>query len=163
MISWLERKIYSWGIAKQRKELETWLNLLISMNSDEIGALVAGATHMRHGLEKTYHVNLLDPIVTSTVEPDLIFKLHGLIKEYQSRGDNASAASVMVWLHTLRCGTSLELRQLGRSLWRELERGFQFVDASAQNIYNLSGMLLETSGYNQFPVGLEPEITNLKS
>jgi hypothetical protein len=30
----------------------------------------------------------------------------------------------MVWLHTLRCLTTPELRDLGRQMWQELERGF---------------------------------------
>lgn len=157
MLTWLERKFFSWSVDKQKKELETWLGMLRAMNSDEIGAVVAIATHIRHGLEKTYLVNLLDPVVTASLSPNLVFTLHKWIKEYQSRGDRSSAAGVMVWLHTIRCGTSLELRQHGRELWRELQRGFPFAVASAQGIYSISGVMLNTQGSGSVPTGLEPE------
>lgn len=157
MLTWLERKVFSWSIDRQKKELETWLGMLRAMNSDELGAVVATATHMRHGLENKYHVNLLDPIVTASLSPNLVFTLHGLIKEYQSRGDGSSAAAVMVWLHTLRCGISLELRQHGRDLWRELRRGFPFTVAAAQGIYAISGVKLNTERSESIPTGLEPE------
>jgi hypothetical protein len=70
-MGWLERKFYNWGIGAQKREIDPWLDNLRSVNGDEVGALLAVATHIRHGLELRLGVDLLDPILTHTAKPDL--------------------------------------------------------------------------------------------
>jgi hypothetical protein len=157
MLNWFHNKLVSWGSKQQRTEIETWLQMLRAMNSDEIGMLMAGATHFRHILENTYHVNLLEPFEANSIDPELSSKLRKLIQEYQSNGDNTSAACVMVWLHSLRCSALLDVRPLGRELWQELRRGFPFVDDAANSMLRTTRQLLNTDGFDSIPVGLEPE------
>jgi hypothetical protein len=158
MFNWLQNMLISWGTKTAKKELETWLKMLRAMNSDEIGMLVAGSTHIRHTLEIIYQVNMLDPFTSNSADPALSSKLRGLIQKYQSEGDLSSAAYVMVWLHTLRCCGLIDLRPLGRDLWRELRRGFPFVGAAAHEVYASTSKTLNIDGYDVIPEGLEPEI-----
>ncbi len=59
----------------------------------------------------------------------------------------------MIWLHTMRGATSLELRGLAREMWSEFARGFPHVDASALSLQNLGGQPLNTVGATEFPNG----------
>ena len=63
----------------------------------------------------------------------------------------------MVWVHTLRALDRPELRSLGRSMWRELARGFPYVEEVAGDAYGIFGMHFETRGFGKFPTGLTPE------
>jgi hypothetical protein len=157
-MGWLERKFYNWGIGAQKREIDPWLDNLRSVNGDEVGALLAVATHIRHGLELRLGVDLLDPILTHTAKPDLIFELHRIVKHCQSTGQQSDAAGVMVWLFTLRCGAALELRQRGRELWKELQRGYPHVKEAADSLGALSGKTINIDGFDRVPIGLEPSV-----
>jgi hypothetical protein len=157
-MGWLERKFYNWGIGAQKREIDPWLDNLRSVNGDEVGTLLAVATHIRHGLELRLGVDLLDPILTHTAKPDLIFELHRIVKHCQSTGQQSDAAGVMVWLFTLRCGAALELRQRGRELWKELQRGYPHVKEAADSLGALSGKTINIDGFDRIPIGLEPSV-----
>jgi hypothetical protein len=157
-MGWLERKFYNWGIGAQKREIDPWLDNLRSVNGDEVGTLLAVATHIRHGLELRLGVDLLDPILTHTAKPDLIFELHRIVKHCQSTGQQSDAAGVMVWLFTLRCGAALELRQRGRELWKELQRGYPHVKEAADSLGALSGKTINIDGFDRVPIGLEPSV-----
>lgn len=156
---WLSNKLVNWGVAVQRREIKSWLRNLRSLNSDDLGMIVTIATHVRHKIELKYHVDLLDPIVTYARDPDIELVVHQMIKAFQSSGMPESAAGAMVWLHTLRCGAALELRPLGRELWRELRRGFPFIEQSAAGLELLSDQQIIITDATRIPFGLEPDRT----
>lgn len=147
--------LISLGTKTAKNELETWLKMLRTMDSDTLGMLVAGSTHIRHSLEMVYKTNMLDPFTANSADPNLSSKLRELIQKYQSEGDLSSAASVMVWLHTLRCCGLIELRPQGRELWRELRRGFPFVGAAAHEVYAATSKRPNIDGYDVIPKGFE--------
>lgn len=63
----------------------------------------------------------------------------------------------MVWLHTFRSAARLELRSLGREMWKELERGFPYIEESAMLFWELTGRKLDIDGATSFPIGLTPD------
>jgi hypothetical protein len=80
------------------------------------------------------------------------------VKHCQSTGQQSDAAGVMVWLFTLRCGAALELRQRGRELWKELQRGYPHVKEAADSLGALSGKTINIDGFDRVPIGLEPSV-----
>lgn len=156
-MNWLEKKIFNWGISAQQKEFDRWYDALSAMSGSELGMLLAVATNTRHVLEQRYGVNLLDPMMLETVDPNFVFTLHGIIKELQRSGDTAEAAGVMVWLFTVRCSSAAEMRSRGRLLWKTLQRGFPHVDDQAAEMAMLGARYPNTDGFDIFPSGLEPE------
>lgn len=120
--------------------------------------LLAVATHIRHGLEERLGVDLLDPILTVNSSPDLIFELHRIVKHCQSANQQSDAAGVMVWLFRLPCGAAMELRQRGRNLWKELQRGYPHVAEAADSLRVLTGKTIRIKGFDRVPIGLEPSV-----
>lgn len=156
-MGWLANKFSSWAVKTQKAELEAFINNLKGLDSHEISSIVALATDGRHKLEEMYGWDFLDPVLLEASDPYVTMKINQLIRQMQKQGDTVDAAALMVWLHTLRSATTLELRMLGRELWRQLERGFATCVDTAADMSEVIGTPLNTEGYNQFPAGLTPD------
>lgn len=157
MFGWLKKKALDSLIETQKREMTAWIDNLSQMNSEEVALIVCVVTHIRHQIETIRPIKLLDPIVTYGADPQAIMWMHGLIKGMQQDGRPTDAAGVMVWLFTLRAGGNLALRGLGRRLWRELARGMPKAKDAETNYWILTKQLLNIEGYDQIPIGLEPE------
>jgi len=138
--------------------MDEWIKYVEAMNGDEVSAIVSVATHLRHGIYEQYGVDLLNPAAEDIIHPNFIFEMHGLIKQFQSRKAGSDAAGLAVWLFTWRALTVLEHRSMGRRLWRELRRGFPYVEETADNLFLLTGKRLNIEGYDDILAGLEPEL-----
>lgn len=152
------KMIEKWAVGKQEQELHAFAEQLQSVNGDELGLVVAMATHLRHNLERESGVSLLFPVVASAQKPDLTVVLNRLIRDFQRQGGQPLAAGVMVWLHTLRAMSvvaSPKLRNLGRKMWDELERGFDHVQWAKLTAIQMTGDVLNVDGSATRPDGLE--------
>lgn len=156
MLGWLRRKVVDAATVTQTREMTAWIDNLSQMNSAEVAALLGMATHQRKWIEAERGVDLLDPIVTYAAEPSLLMFFHGVIQSCQKTNRPMEAAGVMVWLFTLRAAANLQLRGLGRRLWRELARGIPGVEDAAIGHFHLTGVLLEIDDAERIPIGLEP-------
>jgi hypothetical protein len=154
-MGWLMNKINSWSSDKQHEEMAHFVDMLRAMDGPELGHVVAIATHMRHALELEGH-NVLDPIIYTGQNVGFPLFLSRTIAEAQKQGRTQDAAALMVWLHTARAGVRLELRNLAREMWRQLERGFPHVNESTLGFERTVGSPLNTQGATQFPSGLTP-------
>lgn len=156
---WRSRNIFDrWAMNTQRKELSAFVDNLRAMDSQELGALLAIATDARHSLEAKGHM-ILDPIVYFSMNPGFLMYLSHWIIQLQKEGKPMAAAALAIWLHTMRAGARLELRQLGRDMWRELTRGFPSVAESAADLESLLGRHFNTEDASVYPKGLTPEPT----
>ncbi|MDG9785306.1 hypothetical protein [Metapseudomonas otitidis] len=140
----------------QKRELRKFVDQLASMDGSEIGLIVAVATHHRHAWEDE-GVQLLDPINYVPKDPTVTVRIVRAIQGYQKSKEMIDAAGLMVWLHTMRVGARIELRQLAREMWRHLERGFPHTNAAAIEILNITGRMPRVGGYETFPSGLTPD------
>lgn len=140
-MNWFTNKIDKWAVNKQREELSTFVDMLKAMDSDELGLVVAGATHARHGMKGLGH-DVMNPIQYLTVNPTFPLTLSHLVRDYQKAGKPQEAAAIMIWLHTFRGANSLEVRGLARNMWRELERGFAYAESAAATCAMLGGPTL---------------------
>ena len=154
-MGWLSNKVGQWAGGRQQEEMQTFIAMLRTMDSTEIGLVVAGATHMRHGLESSGH-NVMDPIVYTSQNPTFAIFLSRTIAECQKQGRTHDAAGLMVWLHTMRAGIRIELRGLAREMWGQLSRGFPHVETSSIGIRGLSGGALNIQGATEYPAGFTP-------
>lgn len=151
-----EHLFLGWALRRQRAEVSAFIANLRAMDGEEIGALVVLATDARHNLEALGH-QVSDPIVYFSRNPAFISTLNSSIRELQKLGKLQEAAALMVWLHTMRAGARLELRQLGRDLWREMARGFPYVGTSVAEVELLLGRKLQVGDALSFPKGLTPD------
>lgn len=145
-----------WAVGAQKKELQSFVSALSAMDGQEVGFVLAIATHQRNQME-TSGFRLMDPIIDYPMDPSVTFRLLRIIKEYQRAGQPSDAAGTMVWLHTMRVGAQHELRPLAREMWRQLERGMPHVMRAAAEIYALTHNFPDTTGSDRFPSGLTPD------
>lgn len=150
---------HNWALGKQKKELADFVSNMESMDARELGTIVAITSHVRHILEDEGH-NVLNPFIYSNEKPEFPFNLSTMIRHLQKNNQMLEAAGTMVWLHTARAGIRLELRKDARRMWKELERGFPYIEDGVNDIYQVSGIVVPTDGYNSFPIGLTPEPKN---
>lgn len=156
-MGWLTRTIDTWASNKQREEMTHFVSLLKGMDGSEIGAVLAVATHVRHQLEAQGH-HPMDPVAYTAINPEfplLLSRTAIAIQKQQNRGQDAAA--FMVWLHTARAAVRLELRGIGRELWRELSRGFPHVEEGARSFEHLLGVRPNIQNANEFPLGFTPD------
>jgi hypothetical protein len=156
-VGWISRKIEKWAIKTQRRELESFVSNLRAIDGGEIGMVLAIATDKRHRLSEILGWNLLEPILVQISDITAAMTVNKLIREAQKAGDPVSASGLMVWLHTLRAANTLELRQLGRDMWGQLERGFPHCEDGQAGMLAVAGQYLNIDGYDQFPSGLSPK------
>ena len=154
-MGWLLNKANQWATRTQLAELDAFVGMLRSMDSAELGHVVAIATHWRHGLEDMGH-NLMDPIIYAEQNPGFAAFLSASVANAQKADRRQDAAALLVWLHTTRAGRRLELRGLGREMWGELARGFPFVEDGAAGMHDLAGVTLRILDARQFPEGFTP-------
>mgnify|MGYP001614024996 CR=1 FL=1 len=155
-MGWLNRKLDKWASDSQRKEMADFIDRLRTMDGTDLGLVVAMATTFRHQLEAKGH-NPMDPILYTRQNPDFCYLLSSTAVTFQKEGKPQDAAALMVWVHTARAGLRLELRSLGRELWKQLERGFPYVEETALPFRIITGTELNIEGATDFPIGLTPE------
>jgi len=155
-MDWFTRKVDKWASDKQRTEMADFVARLRAMDGVEIGNVVAVATHFRHSLEDDGH-NPMDPIAYVAVNPGFPLFLSATASRLEKLQKKQEAAAFMIWTHTARAGARLELRGLGREMWRELSRGFPHVKKGAQDFRSLTGIHLNIADAEQFPFGLAPD------
>ncbi|MBW7911062.1 MAG: hypothetical protein H3C49_07290 [Alphaproteobacteria bacterium] len=153
MKKWLEKKF----INIQKNELQTFIDMLRGGNNSEVAMTIAISTHLRNSLPN-YSSKLLNPIQLIMDEPYIALDIGKLIKAEQKAKNPAFAAGWMVWLHTVRSCDDIHLRHLGKSMWKELERGQQFITDHYEYQDSLLLMNLDIDDYECFPEGLNPNI-----
>ncbi len=88
------------------------------------------------------------------MDPLICMRLNREIHLLQRSRQFPGPAAVTVWLQSLRAMQVLRLRSHGRVLWRQLSRGFPYVENYAQNYALASGVSFEIADYDQIPDGL---------
>jgi hypothetical protein len=124
---WLRRRFEHNAARSGRVGLERFVASLRSQPENEIAMLVVVAAAIRVRLRDAGH--LPDDVLQATSmheyeQATVRQRVSRLVRKYQTHSEYIDAAGAMVWLHTLRSLTTPELRDLGRQMWQELQRGF---------------------------------------
>jgi len=141
-----------------RKEFENFLLQVRNMADADVGMLLAMAINQRNTLEELGY-NVSDPIIYYHQNPNICLFLNGIIRDFQKKREPQDAAATMVWLFTMRAAASLELRQLGKELWKELERGIPYIFESKETVEIITGEELIIEGFLEIPIGMEERET----
>jgi hypothetical protein len=154
IMGWLAQKVMKWSIQKQENELKEFLQKVSAADSSELGLPVLMATVYRHIFRRQTGLDLLRPAEVLVADHLICWRLSREVERLQSKKEFISATPVIIWVHSLRAMGELQLRPLGRELWRELKRGFPYVlDASHEPAFSsLTSDDLE--GYECVPDGL---------
>lgn len=156
-VGWFSRKIYDWGVSKQSEEIGAFVKRLSVIDGGELGMVVALATDRRHAFRDAYGIDLSYPSLALGMDRNIAITLGGLIRDSQKQKNYPMAAAFMVWIHTIRACTAIDLRGAGRGMWRQLERGFPYAVDARWNYFDVTGDLLNIEGFDQFPEGLTPD------
>lgn len=155
---WLSSKVGQWAVAAQRRELEEFVARLKALDGHELGLILAMATHQRHVFLSAKGWQLIYPAALVDQPQNVPMQLAEIIKTLQGQGRPDIAAGVMVWLHTVRALQSPDLKQFGREMWGQLERGTPFCEEAAAIFSKMpGGSEILTVGFDPFPEGLSPK------
>ncbi|MBZ9859729.1 hypothetical protein [Mesorhizobium sp. CA12] len=155
-MGWLSGKVQKWATNTQARELQEFVSRLRAIDSEELGMILATATHHRHHAAERFKWDLMEPGLAEMANPTLTLQIGQIIKTLQKDGRPELAAGYFVWLHTVRAANNPDLRQLGRDMWRELERGMPEVQSAAWGWAGLTGVVLDIRDFERFPAGLTP-------
>ncbi len=141
---------------RMKKEIKDYIVLLKSADDEEVGlALVLTSNYAQKYLKDT-GIDLYEPAVAVQLNPYITFEFSTKIEKYQSEGDNISAAPLLAWGHTLRAITNHQVRDLGREMWGELQRGLPYIDEKIEAVEIVFGEVADISRAKDIPVGLTP-------
>jgi hypothetical protein len=155
--NWLKRKIQLASVRGAREDLERFNASLRGATDAEIGMVVGIATIIRLRLTISGRVPK-DAFTLPTPgdgSAELQLYLSGMVREFQKIGQPSDAAGTMVWLHSMRALAFPEVRELGRHMWKELQRGFPYVADALSSIEALTGKQLPAGVY--MPCKFVPE------
>ena len=127
---WFKRKLYNIGYKAGYKDFERILLILRGFSKYEIAVLLINATLIRLRLEVTgvLPAGILDLKLPEVTHDYCLISLNLVVKQLQKDNELEDAAAAMIWLHSLRAQTYIELRIMGREMWKELSRGFELVE-----------------------------------
>jgi hypothetical protein len=142
----------SWANKTQLKEIQTFIDGLRAVDSEELGLVVAQAAHWRSKIEAE-GIPISDPIAVHGADPTVVLSLIRIVQQMQRQNRQHEAPGLMVWVHSLRAGNSFELRNKAREMWSQLARGFPHAVEAA----GMHGMLfdehLNIENYDEFSRG----------
>jgi hypothetical protein len=156
MFNWLLKKVQTFSVGIQQTEVEGWLKRLRASDPNELGMLLAMATHMRHQLEKEFQIGLLYPHLVVLERPAVSVDLSKLISELQRQKNPVAASGIFPWLFTLRACFNIELRPPTREMWQLLAMGEPYIFDAKNNFRFISGNELDTHEYYLYPDGFQP-------
>lgn len=162
MIGWLKKKALAASSKVQENEIRAQTQMFKGMSDDEIGFIVAGSTilrlnYMSEGIIPPEALDL--SLERDDFKMDMVpVKLGNLIREFQNMGQPTDAAFTMIWLHSTRSLSNLDIRVFGREMWAEISRGFPYAREKLVEIEKMSTKTHEISDEDLefIPIGLEP-------
>jgi hypothetical protein len=156
MFKWLQKKAHSSFVGVQEREMRAWINNLAALDSSEVAGILVMAMHFRNTLLGNGGPDLLFPFVAIKNDPMIAIKLNKQLQELQNENLFSVASGAIVWLFTIRAAFEPELRDLGRQLWTQLERGFPSANDAVIGFHELTGVTLDVIDIGCFPDGFTP-------
>jgi hypothetical protein len=141
LVRWLaQRREYRISLAA-RHHLEEFLVRLRGLGADERGIVAAQTAHYLRHFQSSY-IDLLYPSLALRYWPNIESQISAAIVEMQKNGREALVPGLMVWTHTLRAQSRIELLLQAKEMWRIVESGFDRAVIEAATFELLTGQLL---------------------
>jgi hypothetical protein len=154
MLKWISRRLDLAAARSARGEIEYFIEKVDGANPEELGVIVAMATHYRNGLAKR-DIDLLRPAEVAKTYPLIVHKIGKLVVS-AGRRDPLHGFGWVVWLHTMRAANMPEIHPHGRQLWLGLAQGFPHVESQAGDLSLVLNHQLDIVGYDSVPQGFGP-------
>ena len=156
MFKWLKKTTQTAFINIQDREMRDWIGQLRSQDSNEVAAILVMAMHFRNTLLRNGGVDLMFPHLALSTDPMLAVRLNQQLQELQREKLFTVASGAIVWLFTVRAAIEPALRDLGRQLWGQLERGFPKADEAVDGLFRITGLMADITDIGRFPDGFTP-------
>lgn len=159
ILKWLQKKSQLSYINAAKIDLNRFLDLLKSFNDIEISKIVAAATIAKIELNKLGKLNnnVFSISCDMVTQSQTLLFFSQLLKDLEDNKRFFGAFGMTVWIHTLRSFLYPELRLFGCQMWKELVKGFPFVEQTLIKIEreNMPVPKEAYTEYNFIPIDLE--------
>lgn len=152
MFGWLKRRAQMKFARMMIDDIERFNAGLRGISDEEMGAILAQTYHWMGVLENEYNCDLEHPDLFAATRPEAAITVNHMIRQIQKR-NQALAPGLMVWLHSLRASSVPEVREHGRAMWKELQRGEAHLRSGADS-FGVFGMPLDISARGRWPTNL---------
>lgn len=143
----------------QQRQIDEYLRHLRDSPSEGIGMVLAMSAHMRNRYLVDRGVDFLRPKNVTATDPRLVVTLVDVAKDFQRKGTIGlcNAAALMIWCHTLRATLNPRLTPKVLEMWRELARGFPYIEDGLVDIHQMTGEFVDLRDAGRFPSEFVPE------
>ena len=166
MFGWVKKRAIEAFTDAMRNDIERFTAGLKGAGDKELSTMLVIANIMRLRLIESgtippaaLDLNILrDDALAHQCDMSSV-ALVSLIKEFQKMGQPSDATGAMIWLHSVRALNVPEIRILGREMWKQLERGFPYVEDALLDMQELIGEQVPHiigAELTFIPRGLEP-------
>lgn len=139
-------------VAERQQQMEAFVKTLRERKDEDMGYTLLLVTHVRHKVKEMGYDMLLTNMQYD-LNQQTCARLGELIQEYKAGNQPPLMYASMVWVYTMNAATSMDMRSLGRQMWRELRRGVPHVEKNIERATKLLDEEPETAGYDQWPHG----------
>ena len=148
-------KAKNYSTNRMKNEIQDFITLLRAADDEEVAlALVAAVDFRNHFLAET-KIDLFEPRVALIADDTLTIKFSRQIEDSQAEG-GILTAPLLVWAHTLRAIQNPMVREQGREMWAELQRGLENADDKIDSLEFFIGRKADLTGLGEVPDGLTP-------
>lgn len=140
------------ALAERQQQMEAFVKTIRERNDSDMGFVLLLVTHVRHQVKGEGYDMLLTNMQYE-LNQQTCAKLGQLMQEYQARQQQPLVYASMVWLYTMNAATAMDMRSLGRQLWRELRRGAPHVKTHIERTTTLLGQEPDYADFDKWPHG----------
>ena len=139
-------------VAERQQQMEMFVKSIRERSDADLGYTLLLATHVRHEI-KGMGYDMLMTNMQYELNQQTCARLSQLIQEYKGKQLPPMLYACMIWVYTMNAATSMDLRSLGRQMWRELRRGEPHVTEGVARATAMLGEEPNYSDYNKWPQG----------
>jgi hypothetical protein len=147
-----------------RKAVQDYINGLKQMTDEDLGVILAVSTIIRINMEEEGYLPkglYSDQSLPSTNELGRYqMDLNKLVRDFNKMRQHTDAVGALLISYSLRCLNVAEVRDLGRDMWAEMQRGLPHGEKALKDGEREKGEPFVERAWqewNLIPVGLEPQ------
>jgi hypothetical protein len=163
IMNWLAGHLKDRALKSSTKEIRHFIEGLQRTADRDMGFIVGVATVVRVNMEThgvlppgLFQREVLSPSSELGV---MQIRINRLARQFTKMRQAGDATGAMVWSYSLRCLNVPELAPLGREMWGELTRGFEYVEEALNEGEARNGKPFDRrvwAEWRTIPPGMEP-------
>ena len=151
------------AMSSSRKAVQDYINGLRQMTDQDLGVILVVSTVIRINMENEGYLpkGLYSDqtLPTATELGRYQMDLNKLVRDFNKMRQHTDAVGTLLISYSLRCLNVPEVRDLGRDMWAEMQRGLAFGEDALKQGEEEKGEAFPKRAWQewrQIPVGLEP-------